>query len=585
MARRARAVSSVILALFLVALCGVNGALAQECAVGCTSEKSAAAKLRRAERERDAFQSDAAARAEEVTTIREEMRTRAEEAKRAAKEMKRVNAALSAAESELSAAAADAKATETRRAAETRALEDKIENLRDELARTKQRDSLRVKMLEEKLLTAEEAWVPVWFQRRTEPARQRAAQAIEVGKKKTQEAVEIGQKKTAEAVRFGQKKTAEAVRFGKENIPKVVDAVEKKTKKVVEVGKEQTVKVVNAANEHIPKVVNAGKDAVGKVSKHVGEIPKKMKVLKELKADLKEARKIHDAKMKTGKAPKKLPKKFSTRQAMRALDLMEESSSLWRHVVSKISTVGILNKIVAPVKGEVVRIYSALHKSYHKRFIPWTQRVRAATAKSVGTKLATLILNLPADVIAKLPFNASAYTVEELAAKLADGLWAIILSIIAIAILRDIFIVPSDETVATYTIMKVPEQNGVDVLIRLPRVESMDEIDFRFDAAFNEISIDAEDAGHSELISVPKCKTGIKRWAKPEPVFLEGEEVVLVELRPVGSKTSNGRTRREADPTPPPSVPFAAVNKRAAANKKTSNGSTRASTRATRNRG
>ena len=99
MARRARAVSSVILAL-LVALCGVNCAFAQECAVGCTSEKSAAARLRRAERERDAFQSDAAARAEEVTTIRGEMRTRAEEAKRAAKEMKRVNAALSAAESE-----------------------------------------------------------------------------------------------------------------------------------------------------------------------------------------------------------------------------------------------------------------------------------------------------------------------------------------------------------------------------------------------------------------------------------------------------------------------------------------------------
>mgnify|MGYP003299764634 CR=1 FL=1 len=46
MARRARAVSSVILAL-LVALCGVNCAFAQECAVGCTSEKSAAARLRR----------------------------------------------------------------------------------------------------------------------------------------------------------------------------------------------------------------------------------------------------------------------------------------------------------------------------------------------------------------------------------------------------------------------------------------------------------------------------------------------------------------------------------------------------------
>ena len=192
-------------------------------------------------------------------------------------------------------------------------------------------------------------------------------------------------------------------------------------------------------------------------------------------------------------------------------------------MVSKISTVGILNKIVASAKGEVVRIYSALHKSYHKRFIPWTQRVRAATAKSVGTKLATLILNLPADVIAKLPLNAAGDTAEELAAKLADGLWAIILSIIAIAILRDIFIVPSDETVATYTIMKVPEQNGWTPH-STPRVESMDEIDFRFDAAFNEISIDAEDAGHSELISVPKCKTGIKRWAKPSRSFSKGKK-------------------------------------------------------------
>jgi hypothetical protein len=575
MARRGGrgALSRVVLTLVVLALCAVRAVRAQECAVGCTAEKAAAARLKRAERERDAFQSDANARAEEVATIRREMRTQAEEMKRTEEEMKRVSASLSATKSELSAAESNAKATETRRATETRELEEKIENLRDELSRTKKKDSLRVKILEEQLLTAEEAWVPVWFQRRTEPARKRAAQAIEMGKKKTQEVVELGQKKTAEALQFG-----------KESIPKMVDAVEKKTKKVVEVGKEQTAKVVNAANEHIPKVVNAGKDVVDKVSKQVGEIPKKMKVLKELKADLKEARKIHDVKMKTGKAPKKLPEKFSTRQAMRALDLMEEGSSLWRHVVSEISAVGILNKIVAPVKGEVVRIYGALHKSYHKRFIPWTHRVRAATAKSVGTKLATFILNLPTEVIAKLPFNVSIYTVEELAVKLADSLWAVILSVIAIAILRDIFIVPSNETVATYSIMKVPEQNGVDVLIRLPRVESMDEIDFRFDAAFNEISIDAEDAGHSELISVPKCKTGIKRWAKPEPIFLEGEEVVLVELRPVGSKTSNGQTRREADPPPPPSVPFAVVNKRATADKKTSNGSTRASTRSTRSR-
>ena len=175
--------------------------------------------------------------------------------------------------------------------------------------------------------------------------------------------------------------------------------------KVVEVGKEQTVKVVNAANEHIPKVVNAGKDAVGKVSKHVGEIPKKMKVLKELKADLKEARKIHDAKMKTGKAPKKLQKVLDeTSHASARSDGRE---------LFVVASRGFQNlhrrnpqQDRRPVKGEVVRIYSALHKSYHKRFIPWTQRVRAATAKSVGTKLATLILNLPADMIAKLPFNA-----------------------------------------------------------------------------------------------------------------------------------------------------------------------------------
>jgi len=310
MARRGGrgALSRVVLTLVVLALCAVRAVRAQECAVGCTSEKAAAARLKRAERERDAFQSDANARAEEVTTIRREMRTQAEE-------MKRVSASLSATKSELSAAESNAKATETRRATETRELEEKIENLRDELSRTKKKDSLRVKMLEEQLLTAEEAWVPVWFQRRTEPVRKRAAQAIEMGKKKTQEVVELGQKKTAEALQFG-----------KESIPKMVDAVEKQTKKVVEVGKEQTAKVVNAANEHIPKVVNAGKDVVDKVSKQVGEIPKKMKVLKELKADLKEARKIHDVKMKTGKAPKKLPEKFSTRQAMRALDLMEEGS-------------------------------------------------------------------------------------------------------------------------------------------------------------------------------------------------------------------------------------------------------------------
>ena len=89
MARRARAVSSVILRFSRRALWGerrVGAGVRGGMHVG----EVGGGEARRAERQRDAFQSDAAARAEEVTTIREEIRTRAEEAKRAAKEMKRV---------------------------------------------------------------------------------------------------------------------------------------------------------------------------------------------------------------------------------------------------------------------------------------------------------------------------------------------------------------------------------------------------------------------------------------------------------------------------------------------------------------
>ena len=224
-----------------------------------------------------------------------------------------------------------------------------------------------MKMLEEKLLVAEGVGAGVVSTAHGTDA-QRAAQAIEWEEEDARSRRDRSEEDRGSGA-FSQKKTAEAVRFGKENIPKVV-AVEK-TKKVVEVGKEQTVKVVNAANEHI-KVVNAGKDAVGKVSKHVGEIPKKMKVLKELKADLKEARKIHDAKMKTARLRKSCPKVLDeTSHASARSDGRE--LFVVASVVSKISTVESSTRS-SPRQGEVVRIYSALHKSHHKRFIPWTQQ-------------------------------------------------------------------------------------------------------------------------------------------------------------------------------------------------------------------
>ena len=561
--RRARWTTATVMAcaMMVMATVTVGGARAQTCEAGCAPEREARDAARRSAtlaRERDAIKSDY----DGLTKDLERVRREAKEAVRAA------TARATAAESERDRAKADGE----RRRSDAETMEKRLEQTMKELDKVRSSESRRVKMLEEQVQLAEEAWVPIWLQRRAEPVTKRA-----------KEAVEIGKKTTAQAVKLGQEKTAQAVEFGKENIPKVVQAVEKQTKKVVEVSKEQTAKVVNAANERIPHVVNAGKEqtaklvnagkgVVGGVSKTVGQIPKKVKVLKELKQDFKEAKAIHEKKLKTGKPQKKYPQKFSTRQAVRALELTTEAKSLWRVVTAKISAAGFLRGIFTLVKDEFNRIFNAVKKSYRERFIPFTQTVRAFTAKHVGIKLATLILGLPTDVLQKIPFNLSSYGVEKLSVKIADGIWTVIVSIFVIAILRDIFIIPENSYAATYSFMKVPEENGVDVLIRLPRVESMDEVDFQFDQTFNQITIDAEQAGHSELIVVPKCKIGVKRWAKPSPIFLEGEEVVLVELRPVGS----GRDRSSIADTQPPRAPsalfqpFAPVTKRAAPKKKAS---------------
>jgi hypothetical protein len=110
--------------------------------------------------------------------------------------------------------------------------------------------------------------------------------------------------------------------------------------------------------------------------------------------------------------------------------------------------------------------------------------------------------------------------------------------------------------------MKVPDEDGVDVLIRLPNVESMNEVDFKFDQTWNQIHIDADEAGHSELIVVPKCKTGVKRWGKPSPIFLEGEETILVELRPVGASARAQRAAAEPVRETVSATPFAPVAKK-----------------------
>ena len=569
---RGRARAAIAWTMAVMVAVTVGGAAAQTCEAGCAPAREARDAARRSEtlaRERDALRGEY----DGLTKDLERVRREAKEAVRAATER------ATAAEKERDRAKADGE----RRRSDAETSERRLEQTMKELDRVRSSESRRVRMLEEQVQLAEEAWVPIWLQRRAEPVTKRAKEAVEIGKKTTAQAVEIGKKTTAQAVKLGQEKTARAVEFGKENIPKVVQAVEKQTKKVVEASKEQTAKVVNAANERIPHVVNAGKEQTAKlvnagkgvvdgVSKTVGQIPKKVKVLKELKQDFKEARAIHEKKMKTGKPPKTYPQKFSTRQAVRALELTNEAKSLWRVITAKISAVGFFRGIFTLVKDEFNRIFNALKKSYRERFIPFTQTVRAVTAKHVGIKLATLILGLPTDVLQKIPFNLSTYGVEKLSVKIADGIWTFIVSIFVIAILRDIFIIPENSYAATYSFMKVPEENGVDVLIRLPRVESMDEVDFQFDQTFNQITIDAEQAGHSELIVVPKCKIGVKRWAKPSPIFLEGEEVVLVELRPVGS----GRDRSSiADTQPPrapsaPFQPFAPVTKRAAPKKKVS---------------
>ena len=213
-----------------------------------------------------------------------------------------------------------------------------------------------------------------------------------------------------------------------------------------------------------------------------------------------------------------------------------------------------------------MRIFSALAKSYRERFIPMTRDVRAATTKHVGVRLATLFLTavgrIPAEHARKIPIDFSKYTVDQLAPKIADGLWTVILGGVALFILLDIFVFPDYTSGATYSFMKVPDEDGVDVLIRLPNVESMNEVEFKFDQTFNQIHIDADEAGHSELIVVPKCKTGVKRWGKPSPIFLEGEETILVELRPVGASARAQRAAPEPVRETVSATPFAPVAKK-----------------------
>ena len=548
---------AVVVVVMMMSFGGV--ARAQTCEDGCAPRGEVARATEAAERAR-----------RERDAVREEHARAKEELDRAVKEIGEVKSRAQTLEREKAAVETDLK----RQTSDLKTLERELQSARQELDRTKASESKRVKELEARLNAAEEAWAPVWLQRR-------ATQAVEVGK----ERAEL-------IVRASQEHTARAVEFGKENIPKVVQAVEKRTKKVVEVGmeqtkrvvdvsreqtmkvvevsREQTKKVIDVANEQLPKVVKTGKEqtaklvnvgrgVVDKVSHEVGHISKKITILKELKQDLKEARQIHDARLKTGKHSKTMPTKFSTRQAVRAFDMLDEFATFCR----RISIVGFFKAVARIIKNQFVRIFFASKDYYHERIIPATEKLRAATAIHIGTKLAPFVLDIPFEALQK---HLSGYTSVELANKIADALLLTVASSVIVLTLWQLFFKPLDENAATYTIMKVPEEHGLDVIVRLPHVESMDQVEIRFDQTWNQISIDAEAAGfrHSEFIEVPKCKTGIKRWAKPAPKFLDGEEIVLIELRPVRIR-ANGKIEQAdiAEPPPPPKNPFAPVGNRA----------------------
>jgi hypothetical protein len=503
------------------------------------------------EHERDALKKDS-----------NKAKEQAMQAKKKFEEVSKAREANAARVKELEASAAEAATEAKKYQASMEKLEKQIATTMKELETVRQSESARVAMLEAQLHEAQEAWVPVWLQRRAEPVT-----------KATMDAVEKTKQTTARTVEATRQQTARVVEMGKTQIPKVVNAGKEQTMKVVNAGKEQTMKVVNAGKEHIPKVVNVGKEQTAKVvqagKNAVGKVSEQLTVLKELKADMKEARLIHEKRMKKGaKSAKSIPEKFTTRQAVRALQMMDQFETSLTGFVAKMLKGGIFKRIYNAVKNEIVRIFSALAKSYRERFIPMTRDVRAATTKHVGVRLATLFLTtlarIPSEHAQKIPIDFSKYTVDQLAPKIADGLLTVILGGVALIILLDITrpFFRDYTSRATYSFMKVPDEDGVDVLIRLPNVESMNEVDFKFDQTWNQIHIDADEAGHSELIVVPKCKTGVKRWGKPSPIFLEGEETILVELRPVGASARAQRAAAEPVRETVSATPFAPVAKK-----------------------
>lgn len=504
----------------------------------------------------------------------EESKIAREGLERAKREVKETGVKMLALEREME----NVRTTLKQSQSESASLERTLAETREELARSKASDSARVRALEERLIAAEEAWAPVWLRRRADKI------------------VKTSQEQTARAVQFGKEKIPEVVNAAKARTKKVVETSKEHTTKMIQASKERTKKVVDAANEHFPKVVkasreqttklvNAGRGVVGKVSQEVGHISEKLTVLKDLKDDLKEARKIHEKKSKTGKEPKRYPEKFSTRQAVRAYELADEFAAASR--AGKASATRVVVSTKEASKKGLQRARVAM-KEQLERLKPMTERLRTATKKHVGVKLVPYVLAIP---VAALQKELSGYNTYQLAERIADTLLTLIATVILLMIVKVLFFSPLDENAATYSIMKVPQENGVDVIIRLPGVESMDEIDFRFDQTFNQIHIDTDETRHSELIVVPRCKIGIKRWARPEPKFLDGEEVLLVELRPIQLR-ANGTVHSDdiMEPPPPPRQPFAPrnskpfepVSKRAAPRKKAS--TEKVSTRSTRSR-
>ena len=366
-------------------------------------------------------------------------------------------------------------------------------------------------------------------------------------------------------VNVGREHTVNVANAGMENFPKVVNA-----------GKETMAQIINAVKERMALVVNAGKDMVNTFTE-------KLNMLKEIKAELKAARQFHEKNQNKKTKDKSYPEEFTTRQAVRAFEMLDTCVSTAAAVVSKISFAGIFDAI----KGKLIRMYDALKISLRTRFIPWTKTVRTWTTERVGVKLAVWFLTglsrVPPEYLNKLPINVNGYSVHSLAPNIADGFLLSIVGASMLMILMGIF--RKDEFAATHKILNVPE--GLDVLIRLPKVESMSEVKFTFDAYWNQIWIKADKHGHRELIEVPKCKVGVKQWAEPSPVFLDGEETILVELRPAGvaKKAQNHTVQDEPKPkvtadkvtsVARTSTPFAPVTNRPAAVRKTNSLNARA---------